>query len=57
MTAAGIVVVWLGYGLASYGWLLVQGYDITFRQWFSPINPLTSWPAKGSTPATTILPT
>jgi hypothetical protein len=36
-----------GYGLASWGWILTKGYNITLRQWFSPLNPW-AWPASTS---------
>jgi hypothetical protein len=35
----GIVAVFAGYAMASYGWVLIEGYDITFREWISPLNP------------------
>lgn len=44
MIAAGIVLMFMGYGVGSYGYVLVRGWDITLRQWFSPINPW-QWPA------------
>jgi phage tail protein X len=36
MLAAFGLLVWAGYGIASYGWVLVKGYDITMSSWFSP---------------------
>jgi hypothetical protein len=49
MLGIGIVLVWAGYGVASYGWCLLRGYDVPFRAWMSPLNPY-QWPAGG--PAT-----
>jgi hypothetical protein len=43
--AAG--VVWAGYGVASWGWCLVMGYDVPLTGWFSPFAPFT-WPADGN---------
>jgi hypothetical protein len=49
MTAVILIIVG-GYTVASYGWVLLKGYDITFKQWVNPLNPYT-WPASGA-PAT-----
>jgi hypothetical protein len=46
MTAV-ILIIAGGYAVASYGWILLKGYDITFRQWVNPLNPFT-WPASGA---------
>jgi hypothetical protein len=46
--AIGVVLVWAGYGVGSYGWVLIKGYNIPVRQWFSPIHPW-QWPAAGAT--------
>ena len=43
MTLAMVTVI-AGYTVASYGWVLLQGWDITFRQWISPLNPYV-WPS------------
>jgi hypothetical protein len=51
MTPLAIIVVWGGYGLASYGYILGRGWNITPRQWFSPLNPY-KWPAGGQAPPT-----
>lgn len=34
------------YTVASYGWVLLKGYDIPFTEWISPLNPY-QWPGKG----------
>lgn len=58
MTLA-IATLFAGYAIASYGHVLLKGWDITPRQWIDPIHPWT-WPAKGSdipkVPATQFLP-
>lgn len=46
MTIA-IIGIFAGYTVMSYGWILLKGYDITFRQWINPLNPYT-WPASGT---------
>ena len=43
MLALGIVFVFAGYSVGSWGWCLVKGYDIPLRQWVSPLHPFT-WP-------------
>jgi len=44
----GVVLIFGGYAVGSYGWVLVEGYNITPRQWFSPLNPYR-WPGTGAT--------
>ena len=44
---AGIVIIFAGYTIASYGKVLLAGWDITFRQWIDPTKAWT-WPAKGA---------
>lgn len=34
-----VLLIFGGYSLASYGWVLLQGWDIPARQWFSPLHP------------------
>jgi hypothetical protein len=42
-----ILIMFGGYTVASYGWVLLKGYDITFKQWVNPLSPYT-WPASGA---------
>ena len=49
MLPFGMLLAWAGYGIGSWGWVLVKGYNITLRAWFSPLHPY-QWPAKGSVP-------
>lgn len=39
MLPVAFVVLWAGYGLASYGYVLLKGWDIPFSQWWSPLHP------------------
>lgn len=48
MIGAGILLLVGGYAVASYGYVLIKGYNITPREWFSPLNPYV-WPAPGVT--------
>jgi len=45
----GMAVIFAGYTVGSYGWVLLKGWDIPFRQWVSPLNPY-QWPAGGGDP-------
>jgi hypothetical protein len=49
MLGVGFLLVWAGYGVGSYGWCMVRGYDVPFRAWMSPLNPY-QWPAGGPAP-------
>jgi hypothetical protein len=40
MIPIGVGVVWLAYTTGIWGYCLVRGYNVTFRQLFSP-----TWPA------------
>ncbi len=40
-----ILVIFAGYTVASYGYVLVRGWNIPFRQWVSPLDPY-QWPGK-----------
>lgn len=42
-----LLILAAGYTIGSYGWVLVKGYDIPFRQWVSPLNP---WSWSGTPP-------
>ena len=46
MITFGMGLVFAGYAVGSWGYVLVKGYNITFREWFSPLNPW-SWPPPG----------
>jgi hypothetical protein len=38
---AGLIVIFAGYTVASYGVVLLCGYDIPFRRWIDPTDPWT----------------
>jgi hypothetical protein len=46
MIGAGVLLLFGGYAVGSYGYVLVKGYNITAREWFSPLSPFT-WPPTG----------
>ena len=56
---AGILVIFAGYTVASYGVVLLKGWDIPWRDWINPVHAW-QWPASGTdipkTPPTRILP-
>lgn len=43
MIALGVLGGWAGYAIATYGYLLVKGWDIPWSAWVSPVSPYT-WP-------------
>lgn len=43
------LLLWGGYGVASWGYCLIRGWDIPARAWFSPLHPY-QFPAKGDPP-------
>jgi hypothetical protein len=45
---AGVLLLLGGYAVSSYGYVLIKGYNITAREWFSPLNPY-KWPPVGAT--------
>jgi hypothetical protein len=47
-TTVAIAVIFAGYTVASYGVVLLRGYDVPWRQWVNPLNP---WQWKGKPPA------
>lgn len=47
MVAFGFGVLWLGYLQAIYGFCLLKGYDIRWRDLANPVHPY-QWPASGT---------
>jgi hypothetical protein len=41
MLPLGMVLGLVSYGLGSWGYILVKGYNITLGEWFSPLHPFT----------------
>jgi len=52
-----IVVTFAGYTVASYGWVLLKGWNITFKDWVNPLNPYRWGGAPGTVPAGSVFPT
>ena len=42
---AGIILVFAGYAVASWGVCLLRDYDVPWSRWINPLDPWT-WPAK-----------
>lgn len=58
MLVIGFAVIWAGYGLGSWGWCLLKGYDVPFRAWFTPTRGVFDWSAgAGQIPDTQVWPT
>ena len=47
-TTFGILILFAGYAVASYGYVLIRGWDIPVRSWFDPLHAW-SW-QQGITP-------
>ena len=43
MAGIGIALVWVGYTYGLYGYCLIRGYNVSFKQLFS-----TNWPPSGT---------
>ncbi len=41
---AGIIAIFAGYTVVSYGVVLLRGYDIPWSRWINPLDPW-AWPA------------
>jgi hypothetical protein len=51
MLFLGMGITWAGYAVMSYGYVLIKGWNITFREWVSPLNTY-QWPPSGANPPT-----
>ena len=49
MLIIGFAVVWVGYGLASWGYEVIKGNNIPFSQWMTPTAGVWDW-ANGDAP-------
>lgn len=57
MMPVGMVLGFLGYGFGTWGWILVKGYNVTLREWFSPLHPYQgALDANGCVPKGSIFP-
>jgi hypothetical protein len=41
MKAAGLGLAFVAYTIGTWGFILVKGYNITLRQWVTPLHPFT----------------
>lgn len=58
MIGLPIGLVFVGYGVASWGYILVKGWNVTLREWFSPLHPWSGPLDKnGKVPKGSIFPT
>lgn len=47
MKTAGIILAAWAYTFGSWGYILIKGYNITFKQWVDPFHPWDGqWPPK-----------
>jgi hypothetical protein len=54
---AGIIIIFAGYAIASYGVVLLRGWNVPFRSWVDPLHAYR-WPATapGQIPAGQVFP-
>ena len=58
MLPLGLGLGFAGYGLGTWGYILVKGYNITLREWFSPLHPFTgALDSNGTVPQGSVFPT
>ena len=58
MLPLGLILGSIGYGVGTWGYILVKGYNITLREWFSPLHPFTgALDSNGTVPKGSIFPT
>jgi hypothetical protein len=58
MKAIGIVLAFAAYTTLTWGYVLVRGYNITLREWVTPLHPFTGpLDANGMVPQGSIFPT
>lgn len=43
-TTVSLLVIFVAYTIASYGVVLLRGYDVPWKQWIDPLDPY-QWPA------------
>lgn len=53
---AGIVIIFAGYTIASYGVCLLRDYDVPWKRWINPLDPW-QWAELKPIPAGQIWPT
>lgn len=45
MKAAAIVLGFTAYTVYTWGYILIKGYNITLREWVTPLHPYSgTWP-------------
>ena len=49
MLVLGFALLWGGYDVMTWGYVLIRGWNIKFLTWSSPIHPY-EWPKSGDPP-------
>lgn len=49
MDGLAFLLGWAAYAGGGYGYVLLRGWNIPFREWVSPLDPY-QWPAGGPPP-------
>lgn len=55
--AVAFFAMWGFYGVGTWGWVLVKGYNITFIEWFNPMKPYEWATNPGMVPPGKLMPT
>lgn len=57
MLPLGLILGFAGYGIGTWGYILIRGYNVTLREWFSPLHPFTGQlDANGTVPPGNVFP-
>ena len=57
MPALGMGIVWFGYSLAGWGYILIKGYNVKFTDWINPLHTYSGgWPPAPIDDPTVLLP-
>jgi hypothetical protein len=49
MLVMGFGLLWVGYSISSWGYVLIKGWNIPLSMWMNPVNPY-KWPPNGQDP-------
>ena len=49
MLVLGFALLWGGYDVMTWGYVLIRGWNIKFLTWSNPIHPYI-WPKDGTNP-------
>lgn len=57
MPALGMGLAWGAYSLMTWGWMVMVGYNVTYKEWVNPFNYYSQgWPPPKDIPQDLVLP-